>query len=267
MQTPTLRPPKISKDGGGPLSTKNGSVAAALVAAAIAGLLIVFFLSQYRDGVNKEGVPTPVLVADELIEQGASGDAAGAQGLFERTEVPRDQVKAGAVSDPAALRGEVAVRELLPGQQLTDADFRPAGSGVVTKLAADQRAITVSLDSAHSLSGNLRAGDHVDILSGFEIDSAGGNRPVLRMLMQDVRVLAVPKKAAGGGGVGGGANETADITLRVGVSAAPKLAFAADNGKIWLVLRPQDGEKLDRSSLITLQSLLVGTKPVKVRSR
>lgn len=269
MQTPTLKPPKPSKEGGGPLSTKNGSIAAAVATAAVAGLLIMLFLSQYRDSVNKDGVPTPVLVAEKLIEQGASGDAAGALGQFKRTEVPRDQVKAGAVTDPAALRGKVAVAELLPGQQLTAADFKPAGSGIVTKLAADQRAISVSFDSAHGLAGNVRTGDHVDVLSGFEVDnSAGGNRSVLRMLMQDVLVLDVPEKAASSGGVAaGGANKTGEVTLRVPTSAAAKIAFAADNGKLWLVLRPQNGEKLDRGTLVTLSSLLVGTKPVKARAR
>jgi Flp pilus assembly protein CpaB len=262
MQTPTIRPPKLSKDSSGPLSTKNGSIAAALVAAAIAGLLIVFFLQQYRSNVNKDGVPTAVLVATQVIEQGASGDTAGAQSLFKTTNVPRDQLKAGAVSDPAKLRGEVAVEQLVPGQQITDADFKPAGQGLVTKLAADQRAIAVAVDTAHGLIGKIKAGDHVDVLTGFEADnSAGGNQSVLRMLLQDVLVMGVPKKAAGG--VSSGANETSEVTLRVATNAAPKLAFAADNGKVWLVLRPLNGAKLDRPSLVTLQSLLVGTKPVR----
>ena len=156
MQTPTLRPPKLSKDGGGPLSSKGGSIAAALVAAAIAGLLIVFFLQQYRNGVNSDGVPTPVLVAQQLIEQGTSGDTAGAQGLFKVAEVPRDQLKKGALTDAATLRGKVARGEILPGQQLTASDFRAAGHGIVTKLAAGQRAITVSFDSAHGLIGKVR---------------------------------------------------------------------------------------------------------------
>ena len=266
MQTPTLRPPpKPSKDGGGPLSSKNGSIAAALVAAAVAGLLIVFFLQQYRNGVNSEGVPTPVLVAQQLIEQGTSGDTAGAQGLFKVTKVPRDQLKTGAVTDAAALRGKVATAEILPGQQLTAPDFKAAGHGIVTKLAADQRAITVSFDSAHGLVGKVRAGDHVDVLSGFVIDnSIGRQRPVLRMLMQDVMVLDVPKKASNA--AIGGANDTSEVTLRVAAHAAAKLAFAADNGKLWLVLRPQNGEKLERSALVTLATLLVDSKPVNVPS-
>lgn len=275
MQT-TLKPPKLTKngapklkkDGGGPLSSKNGSIGAALAAAAIAGLLIVFFLQQYRSNVDEGGVPTPVLVAQQLIEQGASGDAAGAQGLFKSGEVPRDQLKTGAVTDPATLRGKVAVAEILPGQQLTAADFKPAGSAIVTKLAADQRAITIALDSAHGLVGKVRGGDHVDVLSGFMLDSTAGRpRPVLRMLMQNVLVLDVPKKAASSSPVGAGANQTSEVTLRVDTDAAPKIAFAADNGKLWLVLRPQNGERLDRTSLVSLASLLVDAKPVQVPRR
>ncbi|MGH8571349.1 MAG: Flp pilus assembly protein CpaB, partial [Gammaproteobacteria bacterium] len=214
MQT-TLKPPKMSKDAGGPLSSKNGSIGAAIVAAAIAGLLIVFFLQQYRQNVDDGGVQTPVLVAQQLIEQGASGDSVGAGGLFKTTDVPRDQLKKGALTDAAALRGKVAVADILPGQQLTTEDFKGVGRGIVTKLAADQRAITVSLDSAHGLVGKVGKGDHVDVLSGFMLDNGvGRERPVLRMLMQDVLVLDVPKKASGAV-VGGAANQASEVTLRV----------------------------------------------------
>lgn len=263
MQT-LIKPPKLSRDGGGPLSSRNGSIAGAVITAAVAGLLIVLFLTQYRNNVDKDGVPTPVIVAQQLIDRGTSGDAAGEQGLFKSVEVPRDQLKAGAVTDPATLKGKVAVDQIVPGQQLTAGDFKAAGNGIITKLAADQRAITVSLDNSHGMLGNIRAGDHVDVLSGFELqpDGGGGTRPVLRMLMQDVLVLGVPAKK-GASGVGG-SNETEEVTLRVSTQATPKIAFASDNGKLWLVLRPQNGEKVDRMSLITINAMLVDAKPVKI---
>jgi Flp pilus assembly protein CpaB len=266
MQT-LPKPPRLSsKDGGSPLSSKKGSIAAAVFTAVVAGLLIVVFLNQYRSGVNNAGVPTSVVVALQVIDQGASGDTAGAQGLFKTTKVPRDQLKRGAVTDPAALRGKVAVAQILPGQQLTAADFKAAGHGIITKLAADQRAITVSLDSAHGLIGKVSPGDHVDVLSGFELDGVtGGQRPVLRMLMQNVLVLDVPKKASSS--AIGGANNTSEVTLRVTSRTAPKLAFASDNGKVWIVLRPQNGTTLDKSSLVTLASLLADSPAVKVPAR
>jgi len=264
MQTTLNRPPKLPKDGGGPLSSKNGSIAAAGVAVVIAGLLIIFFLSQYRDNVNAGGVPTPVLVAEKSIEKGASGDSAGAQGLFKSTTVPRDQLKPGALTDAAVLRGKVAVGDILPGQQLTAKDFRLAGNGIITKLAPDQRAIAISLDSAHGLTGKVRVGDHVDVLSGVKVENdAGRGRAVLRMLMQDVLVLDVPPKASAGV-VGASANQASEVTLRVTAKAASTIAFAADNGQLWLVLRPQNGANVERSAIVTIASLLAAGDPVKV---
>ena len=262
MQT-TLNPPKRSKDRGGPLSTRKGSVAAAAIAAAISGLVLVFFLQQYRQNVDKGGVPTPVIVAKQLIEQGASGDSVGAKSLFETTNVPRDQLKDGAVTDPAALRGKVAVADILPGQQLTAKDFKAEGRGIVTKLGSDQRALSVSFDRAHGLLGKVGKGDHVDIFAGFTSDSRNGNAVGLFMLTQDVLVLDVPKKESGAG-VGGGSNDTLEVTLRVSTKVAPRLAFAADTGKLWLALRPENGSKLDHSTLINLQALLADVTPVNV---
>ena len=48
------------------------------------------------------------------------------KGLFQATGFKRDQVKEGAITDPASLRGQVAVHDLVPGQQLTDRRLQPA---------------------------------------------------------------------------------------------------------------------------------------------
>jgi Flp pilus assembly protein CpaB len=263
MQT-TIKPPRLtSKDGKGPLSSKNGSVIAAVATAALAGLIIMVFLNQYRDNVNKDGVPTPVLVASQLIEQGASGDSVGAEGLFKSEDVPRDQLKSGAVTDAATLKGKIATDDILPGQQLTAADFKPAGRSVVTKLGADERGMKNSLDAAHGMIGEIRKGDRVDVLSGFLVDSTIGRpRPILRTLMQNVLVLDAPAKAASSG-VGGNSGKPKEVTLRVSAKQAPKLAFASDNGKVWLVLRPQNGEDSNTQSLVTLESLLLNEKSIR----
>lgn len=267
MQT-TLKPPKLpSQDGRRPLSTKNGSVLAAVVTAALAGLVIMVFLIQYRENVNKDGVPTPVLVASQLIEQGASGDTIGAEGLFKADDVPRDQLKTGAVTDAEALRGKIAREDILPGQQLTAADFKPAGQSVVTKLGADERGMKISLDAAHGLIGQIRRGDRVDVLSGFLVDSTIGRpRPILRTLMQNVLVLDAPIEVVKSG-VSGNSNKPKEVTLRVSVKQAPKLAFASDNGKVWLILRPQNGEDVDTQSLVTLESLLLNEKSIRASGR
>ncbi len=260
-----VKPPKLGKDGKGPLSSKSGSVVAAVVTAVLAGLIIMVFLNQYRESINKDGVPTPVLVASKLIEQGASGDSIGAAGLYQSKEVPRDQLKTGAVTDAAKLRGKVAVEDILPGQQLTAADFEPAGHGLVTKLGAEQRGIKVSLDASHGLIGDVQKGDHVDVLSGFMVDTATGRpRPMLRTLMQNLLVLDAPVGVNANGGRSG-SSRPREVTLRVTNKQAPKLAFAADNGKVWLVLRPQNGKDSLEQSLVTLESLLLDSRAIGSR--
>jgi Flp pilus assembly protein CpaB len=170
------------------------------------------------------------------------------------------------------LRGRVAVDDIYPGQQLTTADFSTTTTdAIATKISADQRAVSIPLDTAHGLIGHVRAGDHVDILGGFNIarvdrngtpmQSGGAARPVLKLLMEDILVLTVPAEAAGG--IGGGGRD-ATFVLRLTDQQAAELAFASDNGKIWFSLRPQSGAKAAAPSFVTLETLLLGVKPVTV---
>jgi Flp pilus assembly protein CpaB len=157
----------------------------------------------------------------------------------------------------AKLHGQVAKADILPGQQLTAKDFEAAGNGVITKLAATERAVAIPLDSAHGLLGILRAGDHVDVLSGFLVETAGTRpRPLLRTIAQDVLVLKAPVRDKAGAGLQGTANSVEDIVVRMSNSAAPKVAFAAEYGKVWLALRPADGKDVPRRSIVTIESLM-----------
>ena len=84
--------------------------------------------------------------------------------------------------------------------------------------------------------------------------------------MQNVLVLGAPTEDKAGRGVGGGSNKVEEVTLRVDVKQAPKLAFAADNGKVWLILRPQNGKDSETQSLVTLESLLLSEKSIRAGS-
>ena len=85
-------------------------------------------------------------------------------------------------------------RDIYPGQQITAADFASDADPLRGKLRGDQRAIAVPLDSAHGMIGEVRAGDAVDMLAGFNPADAtsGRGRPQLRTLIQDVLVLKAP---------------------------------------------------------------------------
>jgi Flp pilus assembly protein CpaB len=247
------------------LSTREGTLGFAALAALLAAAAVLMFMQRYKRTVDEGAQPVTVLVAKGAMPKGSSGDLMAQKGLFRATGFKREQVQNGAITDPAGLRGLVAAHDLVKGQQLTTGDFTPPTGDVLSRLGEDERAVTVALDSAHGMIGDVKAGDHVDVFAGFQVEpaeGAGRPRPVLRILLQDVEVLQAPQ-AKGGGGLVGGA-QTQNVVLRVREKDAPQLAFSADNGKLWIALRPQAGATQGKPSIVTLDRLLLGMDPIPV---
>lgn len=220
----------------GILSSRQGALAVAALCAIIAGGIVLIAINRYRHSVTASNAQSTVLVAKELIQKGTSGDAVAAQQLASPTSIIQKQISTGAIADAATLRGKVAARDILPGEQLSAADF-VGSSGITAELAPNQRAMSVSLDQAHGMTGILQAGDHVDVYGGFNVDQGTAKpRPVMRLLIPNVQVLQAAN--AGGGIGGGGGGQNGNVVLRVNDSQASMIAFTQENGKVWLVLRP-----------------------------
>jgi Flp pilus assembly protein CpaB len=163
-----------------------------------------------------------VLVAQRLIQAGTSGDVIRTSaGVYKPTSIARGQLQTGAIVDPATLAGQVALTDISPGQQLTAADFGP-GTGLVTELKGNERAVVVPLGSPQAVGGQISAGSHVDVwISVTSQASNGVTRPVTRLLFQDMYVL-----------------DGGNVTLRATPTQAGTLIYAANNAQIWLTLRP-----------------------------
>lgn len=229
-------------------STRRGSFVVGAAAAGLAGIVLFAYLHSYRNSVNSNAVPAPVLVAKNLIQKGTPGNIVGETNQFQVSSIPKGQLQVGAISDPAALRGRVAAIDIYPGQQLTAADFVFAAPGALTtSISRNERVISVPIDAAHSLNGQLMSGDHIDIFLGLNRKGAGGSKPVIKLLMQDIEVLRAPIASV--------------ATLKVTQRQAAALAFAVDNGKLWFVLRPPSGATNPNPGFITADTLLT-MKPV-----
>jgi Flp pilus assembly protein CpaB len=241
--------------------TRRGAITVALVAAALAAIVLLAFASRYKNGVQGGNAQHTTLVADRLIPKGTSGDLVVSGGLFRQSQVRDTDLVTGAVADGAALAGRVATRDIYPGQQITAADFASGADPVRGQLRGNQRAIAIPLDSSHGLIGQVRTGDHVDVLAGFNSTNGatGEGRPQLRTLMDDVLVLSAPGSTDSSGKA---TTSGSNVTLRVAASDATKLAFASDNGKIWIVLRPPTGGTNPTPAPVTLDSLLSGTPSI-----
>jgi Flp pilus assembly protein CpaB len=226
----------------GMLSTPRRTVIAGVVALVLAAILLLVYLSHYRNSVKSANSNVPVLRSKVFIPAGTTALALAQKGSFEVATVPKGELKTGAVTDASALHGEVALHDIYPGQQLTATDFgvtatSSALSGSSELLGVGRttgawRAISVSsLDAEHGISPQAQTGDSVDVY----VQMSGA----LVLLMQNVLILQAPGQVA----TGTTAPTSQTYILRVPTKLTPKFLFAVQNGTLWFALRPQKGAK------------------------
>jgi Flp pilus assembly protein CpaB len=231
------------------VSSRAGALTVAICAAALAALLLILYLRSYRNSVRADAVPAAVLVAKTLIPKGTAGTLVAEKGQYQVARIPKEQLKDGAIADPAAIRGLVASADVYPGQQFTSADFVPLTSNAIpAQITGSERAISISLDSAHGVLGPLAAGDHVDAYVGL---GGGPQGPILKFLASDILVLSAPAQTSGQSGTG-------IVVLRVPAGRAADFALANDTGKIWLTLRPQTNATQTPRTDSSVPALLAG---------
>lgn len=239
MEAVKTRPP-----GGSPkqfLSTRKGAWTVAAIAATVGGLVLLVFINQYKKDVSASLAPAPVLTADRLIPQGTAGNEVIAGKLFKATALATEDIKPGAITQAAEIQGRTAIRTVLPGEQITAADFALDGDPIRSRLTRTERAIQIPVDKIHGLLATLRAGDRVDILAAFNSTNQNGSgTPTLQPLTRDVRVMAV---------------STGSVILETTDRQGTDLAFAADNAKLWFLLRPPVGAKDSNVGPVTQDSI------------
>src|SRR5262249_39724720 len=107
----------------GRMSSRGWAIALGIGAVVLAAILLVVYLDRYRARVSGKTVPTPVLVAKQLIPQGTPGSVVASNGMYQASTLPADQVEVGAVASPSYLAGRAAATDIFPGQQITSTDF------------------------------------------------------------------------------------------------------------------------------------------------
>jgi Flp pilus assembly protein CpaB len=250
------------------VSTRRGSVYMAVVAALLAGLAILVYLNRYRQNIQSGTTPVTVLIARQTIPKGTPGSIVATKRLFTATTIRESQLRDGAFSDSSSLAGRIATKEIAPGSQLTAAEFSTSSSQLAATLTNHERIVSIPLDQAHGLSGDVEVGNHVDVYGLYNVIGVGPNGiptnggssvPVLKMIVPNVPVVAID---AGRGGLG---SRTSNLSLKVSDVEAGKITFTSDSGKLWLALRPSVGGKTAKPRLVTASTILLGVPPLVVQ--
>ena len=230
-------------------------VAAAIGLALMAVLLTTFYVTNYKRHVQHGQAQVPVLVASKDIPVDTQGADLVSGTWLTKEMVPRRQVVPGAVSSVDQVRGLIAIEPTYAGEQVTTRRFgTPAERGVRAQLKGTQRAIEVTGDAHQLLAGTLRAGDHVDVVGGWQVGQASLN--VARVFIRDSLVLSAPAAPKGqGGGIAPGGGFAAQ--LRMSDSESQRLEWMIAHGKDWrLEIRPSANSAASPRSYVDGQALL-----------
>jgi pilus assembly protein CpaB len=161
-----------------------------------------------------------------------------------KTEVwHQEKSPPGSFSSVAQVVERVAATLIMPGDLILENKLAPKGTipGIRALLSPNQRAMTVKVDEASGVAGFLTPGSWVDVV--VVVDKGEYNKsPIAKLLFQNLKVLGTGQKLETRPGDKPIIVPT--VTLEVSPEQGERLALAAQEGRISLVLRGQGDQKL-----------------------
>jgi Flp pilus assembly protein CpaB len=219
------------------------NIVLAVALAALAALLVTFYVANYKKTVQQGEKSVTVYVATKKIESGTSGGEALRTQSLRPEKVARRSVVPGAISNPAQIEDLVATEPVYAGEQVTVSRFRPVQQrGVRAQLTGNQRAFQLAGDPNQLLIGTLKPGDRIDFVAHFKVKGMDPNDPkeedpVVRTVLRDILVLTAPEGEAAASKLGA-PNSGAAVQLALTDNQVQKVVYTLNNGSWVLVLRP-----------------------------
>jgi Flp pilus assembly protein CpaB len=225
------------------------NIGLALALAAVAVLLVFYYVSQERGRLQEDQELVPVWVAVKDIPVGTSGSELDAGGFLTQSEIERGQVAPGALLDPADVASKVVGYPIYKGEQVSQLRFRSeAEKGIRAQLSGTLRAVQLPGDEHRLLAGTLIAGDRVDVVGNWDVDG-GSNSKVTRTILRDILVLEPAQQADTQSKLTEGGKKGLSVKLALTDAQEQKLFWIAENGALTLTLRsPTDASDSPESA-------------------
>lgn len=175
-------------------------------------------------------------------------------------QFPKESTPDGAFDSPDKLAGRVAVTNIAPKEPITESRLAPEGTaaGLSAVIPEGYRAMTVKVDDASGISGFIMPGTLVDVVVVIDPrEGSGSQDPISKIVLQNIKVLAngqnidKPENERE-------ANSVKAVTLQVKPDQAEKLALAAREGKLQLIMRNQIDQGDEQTPGVNKRNLLTG---------
>ena len=215
------------------------NIGLAIALAAVAVLLVFYYVAQERGRLQENQELVPVWVAKKNIPAGTSGAELESGGYIEEKEVERSALSSSALLDPQNVAGKVVVNSIYRGEQVNVLRFRSqAQRGFRAQLTGNLRAVQLPGSQHQLLAGTLQAGDRVDVVGSWDVPQSV-QHTVSRVILRDLLVLeGAQQNDATSAITQGPANRALSVKLALTDAQEQKLFWMAENGAWTLVLRP-----------------------------
>lgn len=209
----------------------------AVVALLFAGLASwgVYDYLQQQASKTKAGEAQNIVVAAGEIPIGTKLDLT----QMKTAAVPKASIQPGSATDPNTLVGRVVIRQLSPGDAITEPKMMPregtSMAGIMSYIIPQgHRAVTVGVNEVAGVAGFVAPNNRVDIVLTTTTPKYAAGEKVSKIILQNVTVLAT-----------GQITEQKDgkpvvvptVTLDLLPDDAEKLILAASQGSLQLLLR------------------------------
>jgi Flp pilus assembly protein CpaB len=217
------------------------NIGIAVILAAFAGLLTIFYVANYKRHVQNGEHNVSVLVAARDIPAGTSGAEVVGQHYLKTETVPRRAVVPGAISRSDQLNGLVSTEQLYRGEQITALRFGTQTElGIRAQLKGNERAMQLAGDANELLAGTLKQGDHVDVVLTWQHPECNTCTHVSKVIVRNLLVLTAPLDPSTASKLGGN-NQDFAVQLRATDAQMQKLYWGRKWGQLSLLLRPATG--------------------------
>src|SRR3989442_1299488 len=179
-------------------------------------------------------------------------------------QFPKESTPDGTFDNAEKLTGRVAIANIAPREPITEARLAPEGTagGLSAVIPEGYRAMTVKVDDVVGISGFIMPGTLLDVVVTIDpAEKAGMQDPISKIVLQNIKVLAngqnidKPQDQRE-------ANSVKAVTLLVTPEQAEKLALAASEGKLQLVMRNSIDQGDEKTPGINKRGLLGGDRAV-----
>jgi pilus assembly protein CpaB len=236
---------------------------AALVVAAGATYGVYKLLQHNRESARIATVPVVVSLVD--LPEGSTIE----RNMITANPWPVPTIPAGAFSSPDSVVGRVTRVAVFKGEPLVPGRLAPVGTGpgLEVKITPGKRAMALRINDVAGISGFIQPNSRVDVMVTLANQGSGQKQQVAKLFMENMRVLSVGHEVQRD--AQGKPINAATATLEVTPDEAERLAVAASQGSIQLVLRGYgDPDSIDTKGATSndVLSQLRLTQPTPVRT-